>query len=69
MTLKELRKIDGLIEDLWDFFSTNTDGDESGLMESVAKEYSATRKIIKNEFFKLHMRNSLQRERSKLNKI
>ena len=68
MKLKELRQIHSFISDLWDFFITNSDGDETGLVQEVEKEYVKTKKIIRDEFFKLHLRNSMQREKSKFNK-
>ena len=68
MKLKELRQIHSFISDLWDFFITNSDGDETGLVQEVEKEYVKTKKIIRDEFFKLHLRNSMQREKIKFKK-
>ena len=66
MKLKELREVDLLLRYLWDFFSTNADGDESGLIEDVSEKYRTVNSYIRDEFYKIHLRNAIKRNRRKL---
>jgi len=68
MNLKELRKLNSLIANYYDFFVGNADGDESGLYDETVKEINQANKILEKEFYKIHLRNSLAKAKRKQNK-
>lgn len=65
MKLKELREVKELLDELWDFFTTNSDGDETGIQKEVGEKYRRCKEHIGNDFYKLHLRNELQKNRRK----
>jgi hypothetical protein len=68
MTLKELRDINNILSELWDFFGTNSDGDETGLNEELSVKYGKAQKAISDEFYKIHLRNEKQKVLRKFKK-
>lgn len=66
MKIKELEEVSDLLHEFWDFFTSNSDFDETGLQEELGEKYVKVKKYISDEFFKLHLRNELQKVRRKL---
>ncbi len=70
MKLTELRKVNDLLIDFWDFFYSNSDSDETGLVEEYSTKYEMVKKIIDNEFYKIHLRNAKKKiKRDRKNKL
>lgn len=68
MKLSDLRKISDLLHHFNDFFTTNSDGDETGLSEETEEMYLEVKEIINNEFYKIHLRNELAKVKRKYKK-
>jgi len=65
MNLKELRKVNDVLCELYDFFSANADGDETNLTQETSDIYAEAKEIISKEFYKLHLRNALSAAKRK----
>lgn len=66
MKIKDINKIYDTLNDLYDFMSTNTDSDTSGIREEMTAKVVEAERILKNERYKLYLRNAkakIKRER------
>jgi len=68
MKLKELREVNDILHDLWDFFTSNADGDETGLVEEMSQKYEIVHNIIHKEFESLHKRNAIKKIKLEIKK-
>lgn len=66
MTLNDLQAIYVTLLDFSDFVSANSNGEESGISEELDVQYSQAMEIIKQERYKLYLRNAKQKTRRKL---
>jgi len=69
MKIKDLRLINDLLLDLWDFFASNSDVDETGLNKEYVPKYEKVNSILSDEFYKLHLRSAKQKLKAEKNKI
>ena len=58
MKLKDLQTLQEALVDLYDFASSNCDGDESGIYEEMSERFSKASDIIRDEKFKNYLRNA-----------
>ena len=66
MKIKDINKIYNTLNDLYDFMSTNTDSDTSGVREEMTAKVIEAESILKNERSRLYLRNAkakIKRER------
>jgi hypothetical protein len=64
MTLKNLKKVRVLLSEYSDFFDANSDGDETGYVQEINSKHVEVEQILKDESFKLHLRNELAKRRN-----
>jgi hypothetical protein len=66
MTLSELYHIRNTLHDNWDFISSNTDSDESGIREEMSENYGLAKKSLDKEIERIQLINAKARaKRSK----
>lgn len=65
MTLDELYQIRDTLHDNWDFISSNTDSDETGLQEEMGERYGEAIEALDKEIKRIHLRNALARAKRK----
>lgn len=58
MNLRDLQIISEALLSLSDFAESNSDGDESGIAEEMAKHYNKAIKIVDHEKYKIYLRNA-----------
>ena len=66
MKMKDINKIYDTLNNLYDFMSTNTDSDTSGVREEMTAKVIEAESILKNERSRLYLRNAkakIKRER------
>jgi hypothetical protein len=65
MTLDELYQIRDTLHDNWDFISSNTDSDETGLQEEMGNRYVEAIDVLDKEIKRIHLINALARVKKK----
>ena len=58
---KDLENISNVLSELWDFFTTHCDADETGLVDSISEQYQKARGDVKQELSKNWLRNEVQK--------
>jgi exoribonuclease R len=53
--------------DNWDFISSNTDSDESGVREEMGERYTESIKSVNKEVKRIYLKNAIARGRRKRN--
>lgn len=70
MNLKQLKETRDLIEELWDFFTSNCQVDESGLVEEIAPLYDRVKGYISDGRVNIMVRNrvnyAVRKEKEKI---
>ncbi len=58
MNLKDLKILRQALVELYDFATSNCDGDESGIYEEMSKSFAEASNIIQHEKYKIYLKNA-----------
>lgn len=61
MKIKEMYVIYESLRELWDFFTHNSDSDETGLQEEMGEKYAKATKSIREEIKRAQVKNARKR--------
>ncbi|PWN60013.1 hypothetical protein [Chryseobacterium oncorhynchi] len=61
MKTKDLIDIKETLVELWDFFTSNSDGDETGLLEEIQDKYSNSLKVVRKELDSKYLKSEVSK--------